>query len=115
MTTIVEARQQAPENTSGGTDNGVSDPKKSDNGDNEDEDSQDVPMSNWEEFDADAAYQKKHVDPEMRQWVLMKDCRRIVSDEFFNNPAHNQGLQNLLSRSLSEFIFFSMSVGLVLR
>ena len=115
MTTIVEARQQAPENTSSGTDHSFSDPEKSDNGDDEDEDSRDVPMSNWEEFDADAAYQKKHVDPEMRQWVLTKDCRRIISDKFFNNPAHDQGVRNLLPRSQSDCIVFSVPIGLVLR
>ena len=80
----------------------VSDPEGSDGGgDNDDDrntnsdDSQDVPMNSWEEFDADAVYQKKHVDPEMRKWILTKDCRRIISDEFFNNPTRNQGMYDL--------------------
>ena len=43
-------------------------------------------MNGWEEFDEDATYQKKRVDPEMRQWVLTNDCRRIISDLYFDNP-----------------------------
>ena len=48
-------------------------------------------MNGWEEFDGDATYQKKRVDPEMRQWVLTNDCRRIISDLYFDNPERNQG------------------------
>jgi len=76
--------------------NGNSDNDGSDNGD--DDGLQDVPMNGWEEFDEDAAYQKKRVNPEMRQWILTKDCRRIISDEHFNNPSRGQGMHNLLTK-----------------
>ena len=48
MITIVEAGHQAPEPTSGGTDDNISDPEKSDDGDDDNgSTSQDVPMSKW--------------------------------------------------------------------
>jgi len=65
------------------------------NDDEDDESSLDIPTKGWEEFDEDAVYQKKHVDPEMRQWVLTNDCRRIISDKFFNNPVDERGTCNL--------------------
>ena len=60
-----EEGHQAFEPTSNRIDNTL-DPERSDD---KDEDSQDGPMNSmngWEEFDADAVYQKKHVNPEMR-------------------------------------------------
>lgn len=84
-------RQQAPEPDSDGPGNcTISDPGKSD----DEDDLQNVPMNNWEEFDEDAVYQKKHVDPEMRQWILTKDCRQLISDKYFNNPTHDKGKCN---------------------
>jgi hypothetical protein len=56
-------------------------------------------MDDWKEFDAGATYQKKRVDPEMRQWILTRDCRRVISDGFFNNPIHNQGACDLVSKN----------------
>jgi hypothetical protein len=52
-------------------------------------------MNGWEEFDEDAVYQKKRVNPEMRRWILTKGCRRIVSNKYFNNPPHNEGMCKL--------------------
>lgn len=76
--------------TSSDLDRGDSDDGSSSNG------QCDAPMQNWKEFDEDAAYQKKRVDPEMRRWVLTKDCRRTVSDDYFKNPARNRGKCDLL-------------------
>ena len=72
-------------------------------------------MNDWEEFDAGATYQKKHVDPEMRRWILTRDCRRAISDRFFNNPTRNQGLCNLILKNLTDWVAFSRSVGVLLR
>jgi hypothetical protein len=108
-----EAGQQAFDTTSGGTD---SNPERSDDDDNEsdtDGGSHD-PMNSWEEPDADAIYQTKRVDPEMLQWILTRDCRRIISDEFFNNPVRNQGTHNLLLEDRAD-CFIRAPVGLVLR
>lgn len=46
-------------------DSNPSDPEN--NGDNNNNSPQDTPMDAWEEFDEDVVYQKKHIDPEMRQ------------------------------------------------
>ena len=71
---IADEDQQAPKANSctPGTSNAL-DPEKSDNKNNGSS-LQDVLMDNWEEFDEDAVYQKKRVDPEMQQWVLTKGC-----------------------------------------
>ena len=73
---VNEARRQAPEPTSDRTDDGISDPERNenDNGKNDSDGGSHDPMNSWEEFDTDAMYQKKHVDPEMRQWILTRDC-----------------------------------------
>lgn len=110
--TEVEVRRQALKTTSGRTDDSDSD---SDESDDDDDSSRDAPTSDWEEFDADAAHKKKQVDPETRQWALTEDCRRIISDAFFNNPSRNQGMHNPSPRNQSDHIIFSMSVGPVLR
>ena len=98
-----EVGQQPPSKTaSDGTDDSASDPERSDDpendGGNDSDDEGDSdggglhdPMDDWEEFDASAVYQKKLVDPEMRQWISTKDCRRIISDAFFDNPVQDQG------------------------
>ena len=93
--------QETPENEPSNDELGVSvtsDPEKSDSDDDDDGNQQEIPMDNWEEFEEDATYQKKRVDPEMRKWILTKDCRRIISDEYFNNPPQRQGTHSLLSR-----------------
>jgi hypothetical protein len=86
--------QQTPEPTSDGSDGSASDPEGSGNDNNS-------PMNDWEEFDEDAVYQRRHVDPEMRQWVLTNDCRRIISDTYFNNPACNQSIRGIFSGEVS--------------
>ena len=93
--------------------NGDDDGSNNDDEDSND-DSPDVPTKGWEEFDEDAAYQKKHVDPEMRQWALTNDCWRIISDEFFNNPVDKQGTCNLFLKKGSNCIAYSRPIGLVL-
>ncbi|KAF9784429.1 hypothetical protein BJ322DRAFT_1109140 [Thelephora terrestris] len=83
--------QQEPE-ISDGSFNGASEPGGSDS----DSGPQDTPMDGWEEFNKDAVYQKKHVDPEMREWILAEGCRRIISDTYFDNPACSRApLSNL--------------------
>ena len=118
-----EAGQRPPsETTSDGTDDNASDSERSDDLDNDgsnnngnegngddkgnsnDKGNSDGgglhdPMDGWEEFDASAIYQKKLVDPEMRQWILTKDCRRIISDAFFDNPVQNQGMHIYCKRT----------------
>ena len=98
-----EERQQAVESLFDGSDDGASNPERSNHGgdedDNDNDSLQDILMNGWEVFDADAVYQKKRVNPEMRRWILTKACRRIVSNEFFNNPACNQGMCNLLLKN----------------
>lgn len=32
----------------------------------------------------------------MRRWILTKDCRRIISNKYFNNPPYNEGAWKLL-------------------
>ena len=113
-----EVGQQPPsETTSDGTDDSASGSERSDDPDN-DRDSDDDddggssndegdsddsglhdPMNSWEEFDPSATYQKKRVDPEMRRWILTKDCRRIISDAFFDNPVQNQGMHIYCQRT----------------
>ena len=111
----------APGTTSDGSDDDAPDPERGgDDGDGSDNDSDedgspDAPMKNWEEFDRDAVYQKKLVDPEMRQWVLTNDCRRIVSDKFFNNPAHDQGICNLSLKKGAKNIAHSTPIRPMLR
>ena len=83
--------------------------------DDNDNDSQDLPMNNWKEFDEDAIYQKKHVDPEMRQWVLTNDCCRIISNKFFNNPVDDQGICDLFPKNRTDDIVSSAPIGSVLR
>ena len=129
LTTYHEDGVLALEMTSGGSDDGTSDPERSDNGDDDDEDGEGSlngnededstsslgdPMNGWEEFDVDADYQKKHVDPEMREWVLTNDCRRIISDKFFNNPVHDQGMHKPFPKSGAECVAYSLSVSPVL-
>jgi hypothetical protein len=86
-----------PEPTSDESDGSISD---SDGSSDENNSQGDHPTNGWEVFDEDAVYQKKHVDPEMRQWVLTNDCRRIISDVYFDNPAHNQSIHNVFSRDI---------------
>jgi hypothetical protein len=113
-----EVSRWEADTTPDGTNDNASDPGGSDNNDDDENDTDSDPhdpMNSWEEFDADAAYQKKHVDPEMRQWILTRDCRRIISDKFFNNPVHNQGVYNPPSKNRADCVVFRVSIGLVLR
>jgi hypothetical protein len=64
-------------------------------------------MNGWEEFDETAAYQKKLVDREMRQWILANSCRRIIPDRYFNNPVHNQSMDNLFLKRRDDRIIYS--------
>lgn len=120
---------RAPKITTDGSDNNASGPTRSGGGNNnngennggnisdsdssksDDEDSNsgslDLPTNGWEEFDEDAIYQKKHVDPEMRQWVLTNDCRRTISNEFFNNPVDERGACNPFLKKGSNYIICS--------
>jgi len=100
----------------GGSDSISGDDNHNSGGNNDDDDSsRDLPTKGWEEFDEDAAYQKKHVDPEMRRWVLTNDCRRIISNEFFNNPVDEQGTCNPSLKKGSDYVACSGPIGLVLR
>ena len=101
-----EERRRAFRTTSDRAGNSASDLERDDD---DDSSSQDNSTNGWEEFDADAAYQTKHIDPEMRRWILARDCRRIISDEFFNNPAHHKGMHRLLSKIWVDCVAFSAS------
>ena len=90
---------QVPKTGSEGFDN-ASDSEQSDSENNDDE-LQDVPMNNWEEFNKDAVYQKKHVNPEMWRWILTKDCQRIISNKYFNDLAQEIGMSNMLYIEMS--------------
>lgn len=68
-------------------------------------------MNDWEEFDVNATYQKKLVDPEMWKWVLTKGCQRIISDEFFNNLMCNQGMYSLCLVNWADCPMFSTPIG----
>ena len=104
--------QQAPEPAPDRSDDDDSDPEGSGDGDSG---LQDIPTNGWKEFDEDAVYQKKHVDPEMRQWVLTSDCRRIISDKYFNNPPRNQGTCSVFPEKRTDFAHLSSAtVGHVL-
>lgn len=63
---------------------------------------QDVPINGWEEFDRDVIYKKKHVDPNMRQRILTESCRRTISDAYFNNPTHSEGIGGLFLKKKSD-------------
>ena len=89
--------------TEGGDDDGSSDGGPHDAPD---------PMQNWEEFDEDAVYQKKRIDPEMRQWILTKDCRRTISDDFFNNPARTKGTYGLLHKQQLTALHLELLLGI---
>ena len=122
-TTYREDSDQESKTTSDESDDGTPEFERSGDDDDvahtDDEDNHnalpDTPMSGWEEFDQDAVYQKKLVNPEMRQWVLTKDCRRIISDRFFNNPVRDEGICNPFLKKRADGITYSAPVRPVLR